>query len=138
MHLYHIIIPLCMVLQCELCTHLDLNGGMYCFLCSDGTGRTGTYILIDMVLNRMAKGEDVCLAGPIYLYRLSQEVCRESIYSQQGLIQFKAFQFLSMQDVMLFSISSSNNSSLIEVHSRGSIDLLPFNKRVCFSVDLQG
>lgn len=24
---------------------------------SDGTGRTGTYILIDMVLNRMAKGE---------------------------------------------------------------------------------
>lgn len=28
------------------------------FLCfhSDGTGRTGTYILIDMVLNRMAKG----------------------------------------------------------------------------------
>uniref|UniRef100_A0A8C1ULY7 Protein tyrosine phosphatase receptor type Na n=1 Tax=Cyprinus carpio TaxID=7962 RepID=A0A8C1ULY7_CYPCA len=24
--------------------------------CSDGTGRTGTYILIDMVLNRMAKG----------------------------------------------------------------------------------
>ncbi|KAG9349038.1 hypothetical protein JZ751_029356 [Albula glossodonta] len=25
--------------------------------CSDGTGRTGTYILIDMVLNRMAKGE---------------------------------------------------------------------------------
>lgn len=26
-----------------------------CF--SDGAGRTGTYILIDMVLNRMAKGE---------------------------------------------------------------------------------
>ncbi len=26
-------------------------------LCSDGTGRTGTYILIDMVLNRMAKGQ---------------------------------------------------------------------------------
>lgn len=25
--------------------------------CSDGAGRTGTYILIDMVLNRMAKGE---------------------------------------------------------------------------------
>uniref|UniRef100_A0A8C6MDC0 Protein tyrosine phosphatase receptor type N2 n=1 Tax=Nothobranchius furzeri TaxID=105023 RepID=A0A8C6MDC0_NOTFU len=25
-------------------------------LCSDGAGRTGTYILIDMVLNRMAKG----------------------------------------------------------------------------------
>lgn len=25
--------------------------------CSDGTGRTGTYILIDMVLNRMAKGD---------------------------------------------------------------------------------
>ncbi|KAK7877678.1 hypothetical protein WMY93_031597 [Mugilogobius chulae] len=24
--------------------------------CSDGTGRTGTYVLIDMVLNRMAKG----------------------------------------------------------------------------------
>ncbi|XP_036395943.1 receptor-type tyrosine-protein phosphatase-like N [Megalops cyprinoides] len=24
--------------------------------CSDGTGRTGTYILVDMVLNRMAKG----------------------------------------------------------------------------------
>ncbi|XP_064185487.1 receptor-type tyrosine-protein phosphatase-like N isoform X1 [Anguilla rostrata] len=28
--------------------------------CSDGTGRTGTYILIDMVLNRMAKG---CVSG---------------------------------------------------------------------------
>ncbi|XP_063285389.1 receptor-type tyrosine-protein phosphatase-like N isoform X2 [Pelobates fuscus] len=26
--------------------------------CSDGAGRTGTYILIDMVLNRMAKGEN--------------------------------------------------------------------------------
>lgn len=26
-------------------------------LYSNGTGRTGTYILIDMVLNRMAKGE---------------------------------------------------------------------------------
>lgn len=24
---------------------------------SDGTGRTGTYMLIDMVLNRMAKGK---------------------------------------------------------------------------------
>lgn len=24
--------------------------------CSDGAGRTGTYCLIDMVLNRMAKG----------------------------------------------------------------------------------
>lgn len=24
--------------------------------CSDGAGRTGTYILVDMVLNRMAKG----------------------------------------------------------------------------------
>lgn len=24
--------------------------------CSDGAGRTGTYILIDMVLNKMAKG----------------------------------------------------------------------------------
>lgn len=28
-----------------------------CGLHSDGTGRTGTYILIDMVLNRMAKGD---------------------------------------------------------------------------------
>lgn len=27
-------------------------------VCSDGAGRTGTYILIDMVLNRMAKGND--------------------------------------------------------------------------------
>lgn len=27
------------------------------FNCSDGCGRTGTYCLIDMVLNRMAKGE---------------------------------------------------------------------------------
>lgn len=25
--------------------------------CSDGCGRTGTYCLIDMVLNRMAKGK---------------------------------------------------------------------------------
>lgn len=25
-------------------------------VCSDGAGRTGTYILIDMVLNKMAKG----------------------------------------------------------------------------------
>uniref|UniRef100_A0A671KGL2 Receptor-type tyrosine-protein phosphatase-like N n=1 Tax=Sinocyclocheilus anshuiensis TaxID=1608454 RepID=A0A671KGL2_9TELE len=32
----------------------DLNG--FPVLHSDGTGRTGTYILIDMVLNRMAKG----------------------------------------------------------------------------------
>ena len=31
------------------------NGFNY-FLFSDGTGRTGTYILIDMVLNRMTKG----------------------------------------------------------------------------------
>jgi hypothetical protein len=30
-----------------------------CF--SDGAGRTGTYILIDMVLNRMAKGKDGAL-----------------------------------------------------------------------------
>lgn len=29
---------------------------------SDGTGRTGTYILIDMVLNRMAKGKCVCVS----------------------------------------------------------------------------
>lgn len=27
-------------------------------LCSDGAGRSGTYILIDMVLNRLAKGKD--------------------------------------------------------------------------------
>lgn len=30
----------------------------FCSSRSDGTSRTGTYILIDMVLNRMAKGED--------------------------------------------------------------------------------
>lgn len=35
------------MLKCNLC----------CCFHSDGTGRTGTYILIDMVLNRMAKGE---------------------------------------------------------------------------------
>ncbi|KAG7260490.1 hypothetical protein CRUP_018663 [Coryphaenoides rupestris] len=28
--------------------------------CSGGTERTGAYILIDMVLNRMAKGETLC------------------------------------------------------------------------------
>lgn len=32
--------------------------------CSDGAGRTGTYILIDMVLNRMAKGEAPPCHGP--------------------------------------------------------------------------
>lgn len=31
--------------------------------CSDGAGRTGTYILVDMVLNRMAKGR--CRAAPL-------------------------------------------------------------------------
>lgn len=31
----------------------------FCHSHSDGTSRTGTYILIDMVLNRMAKGESV-------------------------------------------------------------------------------
>lgn len=30
--------------------------------CSDGAGRTGTYILVDMVLNRMAKGR--CREAP--------------------------------------------------------------------------
>lgn len=33
-------------------------------LCSDGAGRSGTYILIDMVLNRLAKGKDRWLATP--------------------------------------------------------------------------
>ncbi len=31
--------------SCPICVH-----------CSDGVGRSGTYVLIDMVLNRMAKG----------------------------------------------------------------------------------
>lgn len=37
---------------------------------SDGAGRSGTYILIDMVLNKMAKGENrkAC-------YFLSTEIC---------------------------------------------------------------
>lgn len=34
----------------------SLKFALCCFH-SDGTGRTGTYILIDMVLNRMAKGD---------------------------------------------------------------------------------
>lgn len=40
--------------------------------CSDGTGRTGTYILIDMVLNRMAKGEVSLYAFVIGLLSISQ------------------------------------------------------------------
>lgn len=35
----------------------QINWGSEICSRSDGTGRTGTYILIDMVLNRMAKGE---------------------------------------------------------------------------------
>ena len=31
--------------SCPICVH-----------CSDGVGRSGTYVLVDMVLNRMAKG----------------------------------------------------------------------------------
>lgn len=41
---------------------------------SDGTGRTGTYILIDMVLNRMAKGELSASAQ----VAVSPEGCAES------------------------------------------------------------
>jgi len=28
------------------------------YVCSDGAGRTGTYCLIDMVLNRLSKGKN--------------------------------------------------------------------------------
>lgn len=40
-------------------------------LCSDGAGRSGTYILIDMVLNRMAKGNDQCLPFHSFCLRSS-------------------------------------------------------------------
>ena len=33
-----------------------INYPNVCCCCSDGVGRSGTYILIDMVLNRMMKG----------------------------------------------------------------------------------
>lgn len=36
---------------------MEKNTDCFLFPHSNGTGRTGTYILIDMVLNRMAKGE---------------------------------------------------------------------------------
>lgn len=36
-----------------------------CGFHSDGTGRTGTYILIDMVLNRMAKGDAAAAADVV-------------------------------------------------------------------------
>ena len=35
----------------------------YC--CSDGMGRTGTYCLIDMVLNRMSKGKFAIMSSKI-------------------------------------------------------------------------
>lgn len=40
-------------------------------LCSDGAGRSGTYILIDMVLNRMAKGNDQWLPFHSFCLRWS-------------------------------------------------------------------
>lgn len=40
-------------------------------LCSDGAGRSGTYILIDMVLNRMAKGNDQWLPFHSFCLRSS-------------------------------------------------------------------
>lgn len=40
-------------------------------LCSDGSGRSGTYILIDMVLNRMAKGNDQWLPFHSFCLRSS-------------------------------------------------------------------
>ena len=39
-------------LRNELVYHYLIN----VLICSDGVGRSGTYVLIDMVLNRMAKG----------------------------------------------------------------------------------
>ena len=33
--------------------------------CSDGMGRTGTYCLIDMVLNRMSKGKFAIISSKI-------------------------------------------------------------------------
>lgn len=41
------------------------------WLCSDGAGRSGTYILIDMVLNRMAKGNDQWLLFHSFCLRSS-------------------------------------------------------------------
>lgn len=50
---YDILTPPCFCTSCAM-----FSWSWHCVECrSDGTGRTGTYILIDMVLNRMAKGE---------------------------------------------------------------------------------
>ncbi|KAL4624668.1 receptor-type tyrosine-protein phosphatase N2 [Arapaima gigas] len=50
------------------------------FVCSDGAGRTGTYILIDMVLNKMAKGaKEIDIAATL-------EHLRDQ---RQGMVQTK-------------------------------------------------
>lgn len=38
--------------------HIDSVFSLSLSVASDGAGRSGTYILIDMVLNKMAKGEN--------------------------------------------------------------------------------
>lgn len=47
-------------IKASLChlNDLHLSLSLSLTLCSDGAGRSGTYILIDMVLNKMAKGND--------------------------------------------------------------------------------
>lgn len=57
---------------------------------SDGTARTGTYILIDMVLNRMAKGELLkrSVASPIIS---SRGCCRYCVLSRSAAPELETF-----------------------------------------------
>ena len=75
--------------------------------CSDGVGRSGTYVLIDMVLNRMTKGsKEIDIAatlehirdqrsgeiGGLSLYNVLQQHC-----SWSGMVQTRSqFEFCLM------------------------------------------